>query len=433
MTFNPLLLMLLPALLAAAEPLTLRKATEQALAGNPRLLAAKLDALAAQRRSQQSFARRFGDLDLVGQYNHFNDNRTLRPISKELLPITVLPFDSNQVHYGLAWQIPLLAGGSLREGDHIARLSQGASEKLALHTRAEIRYNTRAAYRNALTFRHATQSALALVKALEADMEQAYLLVKVGRWAAVDAAKVDYSLQEARSRLADLQARTDTADATLAALMGQDPPAQPFDLVDQVDLPAPTGIALTGSNAAAGSTRQDLLATQDATAMAERRKRLSQWSFTPQLSLSGSYLRNTAPSVTHSFDTHDFNVNLRIPIFDGGRRLRSLQEADANLAAARERERAKSLEVQAQVREAQGRLQASAVQFEAGKAQRSLGREVARVEHLKLEQGAGRVEDYLGARAQELAGETAYWQGLYAYQSAADYLDFATGKVVDHD
>jgi outer membrane protein TolC len=176
-----------------------------------------------------------------------------------------------------------------------------------------------------------------------------------------------------------------------------------------------------------------LLATQDATAMAERRKRLSQWSFTPQLSLSGSYLRNTAPSVTHSFDTHDFNVNLRIPIFDGGRRLRSLQEADANLAAARERERAKSLEVQAQVREAQGRLQASAVQFEAGKAQRSLGREVARVEHLKLEQGAGRVEDYLGARAQELAGETAYWQGLYAYQSAADYLDFATGKVVDHD
>ena len=429
----PILLMLLSACLLATEPLTLEKATELALAGNPRLLAAKLDALAAQRRSQQSFARRFGDLDLVGQYNHFDDNRILRPMAKELLPITNMPFDSNQIHYGLAWQIPLLTGGSLREGDRIARLSQGATEKLALHTRAEVRYNARAAYRNALTLRHATQSAEALVKALEADVEQAHLMVKVGRWATLDAAKVDYSLQEARSRLADLKARTDAADATLAALMGQDPPPQPFELMDQEDVPARTGATPMRTDATIGSTRQDLLAAKDATAMAERRKRMSQWSFTPQLSLSGSYLRNTAPSVDHSFGTHEFTVNLKIPVFDGGKRLRSLQEAEANLAAARERERAKALEVQTQVREAQGRWQASSVQFEAGKAQRVLGREVARVEHLKLEQGTGRVEDYLVARAQELAGETAYWQGLYAYQSAADYLDFATGKVVDHD
>ena len=72
-------------------------------------------------------------------------------------------------------------------------------------------------------------------------------------------------------------------------------------------------------------------------------------------------------------------------------------------------------------------------QSEAGRAQRSLGAELARVERLKLEQGSGRVEDYLAARAQELAGETAYWQGLYALQTAVDYCDFVTGKGVNHD
>jgi len=419
--------------LVAGEPLSIQTATEKALAGNPRLLAAKLDSVAAQHRTQQSVARRFGDLDLVGQYNHFNDSRTLRPIAKELLPITVLPFDRNQTHYGITWQIPLLAGGALREGDRIARLSQEATEKMALFTQEEIRYNVRAAYRNVLVLRHAVSAAEGFEKALEEDHKQAQLLVETGRWASVDAAKVDYSLQDAHARRAGLQGQADSAQALLAALMGLDPPSEPFLLQDVEEQPQPlsqTGAALREE---ATRERQDLLATQASTAIAERKKAQAQWSFGPSLGLSGSYLKNEAPSVQGSFDTHELTLSLKIPVFDGGRRIRALSEARANLEASRQRERAKTLEVETQVEDALGRLQASQAQFEAGRAQRKLGAEVARVERLKLEQGSGRVEDYLAARAQELAGETAYWQGLYALQSASDYRNFVTGKGVNHD
>jgi hypothetical protein len=55
------------------------------------------------------------------------------------------------------------------------------------------------------------------------------------------------------------------------------------------------------------------------------------------------------------------------------------------------------------------------------------------VEHLKLEQGTGKMEDYLTARAQEMQGETSYWQGLYALQNAVDYLDFVTAQGGQHD
>jgi len=58
---------------------------------------------------------------------------------------------------------------------------------------------------------------------------------------------------------------------------------------------------------------------------------------------------------------------------------------------------------------------------------------VARVEHLKLEQGAGKMEDYLTARAQQMQGETAYWQGLYALQSAADYVEFVSAQGGQHE
>jgi outer membrane protein TolC len=179
--------------------------------------------------------------------------------------------------------------------------------------------------------------------------------------------------------------------------------------------------------------RQDLKAIQASTLIAERKKTQTQCSFGPSLGLSGSYLKNEAPSVKGSFDTHELTLSLKIPVFDGGRRIRALSEARANLEASKQRERAKTLEVATQVDDALGRLRATQAQFEAGRAQRKLGAEVARVEHLKLDQGSGRVEDYLAARAQELGGETAYWQGLYAFQTAVDYRNFVTGKGVNHD
>lgn len=419
--------------LGAGEPLSLQQATERALAGNPRLLAAKLDTVAAHQRTLQSVARRWGDLDLVGQYNHFNDNRILRPMAKELLPITVMPFDRNQTHYGLSWQIPLLAGGALREGDQITRLSQDASEQMALFTAAETRYNVRAAYRNALVLHHAAAAATAFENALVEDRRQARLLVDTGRWAALDAAKVDYAFQDAQSRRAGLQAQEANAQAVLATLMGQDPPAEPFLLQDLEQVPDTPGSGPADPRQRALNNRMDLKAIHASTTMAERKKAQTQWSFGPSLGLSGNYLKNEAPSVNGSYDTHEFTLSLKLSIFDGGRRLHALSEARANLAAARQRERAKALEVAAQVEDALARQRSAQALFEAGRSQRRLGAEVARIEHLKLEQGSGRVEDYLAAKAQELGGETAYWQGLYALQTAADYRTFVTGMGDDHD
>ncbi len=176
------------------------------------------------------------------------------------------------------------------------------------------------------------------------------------------------------------------------------------------------------------SMRADLGAVRDATLISESRKRLAIDSFGPRLALEGNVLWNRAPSVNGSLETHEVAVTLRLPLFDGLGRLHAVREAEANLAAASERERGKELEVSAQVVEAGGRLEAARAQLRAGEAQRDLGKEVARVERLRLDQGTGKVEDYLSARSQELLGETAYWRGLYALQTAEDNLEFVTAR-----
>lgn len=421
----------------ASEGLTLQQAEAKALAANPTLQAARLAAVAAQERTKEVFGRHFGELSLVGSYNHFERDRLVVPMAIELFDdpakgMGQLPWDRNQLHYGLVWQVPLLVAGALHEGDRIARLSENASSHLALFTQDQVLYNVRAAYRNALIARHALEAARAYREALSKDEADAQLKLQLGGMAPVDAAKITYALRGAEAQEAQLAAEAETAQAYLAALMGEDLPAGGFELVDLPGEPALPPPAAEDSVATALQARHDLLATRATTQVAEHKKRLAVKAFAPQLVLQASFLRNDAPSV-EPLSTREWTLAFRLPLFTGLSRVYAVQAAEAELLAARQREHAKELEVATQVREAQARLEAARALLQASKAQRVLGHEVARVERLKLEQGAGKVEDYLAARAQELAGETAYWKGLYVYQSALDYLALVTGRGGNHD
>ena len=420
-----------------AGTLTLEEAEAKALSANPMTRAARLDALAAAQRVAEAKGRHFGTVDLFGGYVNFESPRLVRPMSIDLFTdpaagFSQLPWDANQVHYGIAFRIPLLAGGSLHEGDRIAGLARSAAEATAGFSREEVRTRVRAAYRTALLARHALEAAQAYRGALEKDESDARLEVKVGALAPVAAAKLTFALRGAEAHVAALAAEKRTALAALAAVLGETLPSDGYDLGDVPEEPPPAEPGgRTVADALAG--RLDLVAARDATGIAEHEKALARESFGPRLSLEGNWQRNDAPSLAHPLDTHEIAVMFNLPLFDGMTRVHTLEEAEIRLQAARERERAKELEVSIQVVDAEGKVEAARAQLAAGEAQRALGAEVARVEHLKLEQGTGKMEDYLAARAQEMQGETGYWQGLYALQTAVDYLDFVSARGGHHD
>jgi len=423
---------------ASASSLTLEEATSRALAANPRLQAARLAALAAQERAREAAGRAFGEVNLVGSYNTYESDRLVRPISVDLfkdpkLGFYQLPWDRNQVHYGIAYEIPLLAGGSLHEGRLIAALSQQASENLALFGEAELRYNVRATFRNALTLTHVLIAVTAYEQALETDVSDADLKVKLGSWASVDAAKVHFAFENAHAQRQATEAQLASVQALLAALMGEEKPTDGYALDDVSGEPAPPAGSSEDDTQAALAGRRDLAATRNSVAIAERKSHLAREAFGPQVMIAGNFLSNRAPSIDHPLATHEFGLYLKLPLFKGMQRVHALHAADFELRVARQQQRSKELEIMAQVQDAVGRVQASRAQLAAGKAQRTLGAEVARVEHLKLEQGAGKMEDYLTARAQQMQGETAYWQGLYALQSAADYVEFVSAQGGQHE
>lgn len=415
----------------AATPLTLAEAESRAETANPRLSSLRLDVEAAARRQSQARARHYGQIDGIASYNTYESARLVRPISIELfedpaLGMAQLPWDDTQTHFGLAFQLPLLAGGTLREGSRSAVLVRSAAEKSALFARGEVRTNVRAAYRNALLARHALAASRQYEEALRKDESDARLKVSLGSAAPVDASKLTWALRGAEAQVADVAAQEEAAQAYLAALMGEEPPPDGWDLAEVPDEPQAAVREDALAQALAG--RADLSAVRDATLIAESRRRLAIASFGPRLALEGNVFWNRAPSVNGTLETHEIALTLRLPVFDGLGRLHAVREADANLASARERERGKELEVAAQVVSIRGRLEAARARLAAGRAQRELGREVARVERLRLEQGTGKVEDYLTARSQELQGETAWWRALYALQGAEDEMELVTAK-----
>ena len=416
---------------ARARPLTLEEAESRALEANPRLRAAKLDVVAAKARTSEAIGRHFGEVDVVGIYNAYDDPRLVRPISGPLTPAAMgsMPFDQNQFHFGLTWQIPLLASGRLIFGDKVAKDLERAAAATNAHAREEVRYNVRAAYRNLLVLTHALQAIEAYEKALEEDARAADLKVKVEAMAPVDAQKIAFALEGARAQKAGLLAQRQAAEAMLAALMGEDPPADGFAVQDLPDEPPPSPPPDPQPMVETARTgRLDLQAARDALMVAQHRRDQARWAFLPEVGIQGNWLGHVAPSVSGALQTFDFGIYLKFPILIGATRWYALDETQAEWQAASERVRAREFEIAAQVADALGRVEAAQAQLQAAIARRSLGHEVARVEHLKLEQGTGRVEDYLAARAQEAEGEASYWQSRYNLETSNDYLDFVTAR-----
>lgn len=413
-----------------ADPLTLGEAEARALSASPAARLAGLEKLAAEERAHETYARHLGDADLVGLASRYEAAQLVRPLIGPVGPATIaaLPFDRDQLHLGATWRIPLFAGGALVLGDRAAGLAARAAGDRAAWAQDEVRYDVRAAYRTVLGVGHALDAARAYELALAQDEASARLRIRTEAWTDADAAKVSFALESARARRAALAARLRDARAVLAALMGEEgAPAWELEDVPAEPAPQPTAAEDDLARAAAGR-RRDLAAAREAADAQSTRAGAVRAGFAPQLAFAGSWFANDGRSAGWARDTWELGLQVRIPILSDVGRTFAARAADAEAAEAAERARAKALQVRREVTDALGRVDAARAALDAGKAQRTLGAEVARVEKLKLDAETGKIEDYLAARAQQLEGETGYWQALYALQSAQDYLALVTGN-----
>lgn len=415
---------------ASALPvhLSLQETLSEAMDGNPGLKALKHQSIAAQKDAKAVSRTRWGDLKAAAWYSRYKDNQILRPIASDLLAagFGALPFDKNQLHYGLSFDIPLYMGGRLSEGINISRLEAEKTQALHEGSRWQIRFNVVSLYSAAQTL-DLVQAALSeQISALEQTKEKLDLMVDSGKRPEIDRLKVVESLEDARSMRADALARRRKVGALLLSLLGRDPASQlevdPLPGISPRLEESPEN--LRAAVEASSDVRQARLKSEQASGGV----RIAKSDFIPKLFASGNYFEHSAPSVDSALDTWEVRVGVSIPLLQGGSRFE-------RLGAAREREQAAGLafektrlEKLSKLEDAMAAFEAAKAQLKAAEARVAAGTEAARIEQIRYDTGAGTIEDLLRARAREEGARAALAQARGAAITAGEKINSIVEK-----
>jgi len=408
---------------AVVVHLGLQEAIDRALADNPGLQAAQERQRSAERASAAAFRQHFGAVRAVAWGTRYEDDQILMPISKQLLGggFGGLPFDRDQLHYGVTFELPLYIGGRLFAQSRLSDLKSEEAAALLSGTRWQIRANVVSVYAANQSLAAAVNAYAAQVDALDKARERLELMVNEGKAPEVDLLKVIETLEESRAELADAEAGQTGAGALLAALLDL-PADQRFELD-----PVPDSVPTLPSEDVAWDELLDkataVTVARLRVSQAESIKQVARSQFLPALSFQGNLLEHSASSVSGQMQSWELTLAVSIPIFTGGSRVATYQSASAAQRQAELELRQARRQRQAELESARAKFEASQSQLVAARKRLAAGNEAARIEDIRYQTGAGTIEDLLRARTRATAAQAGLARAQGAVLTAAAQIN----------
>lgn len=302
-----------------------------------------------------------------------------------------------QGNASLAWTV--FDGGARVNGIRSARA--GAAGAAAGRADAEMVLTAQVtrAYLEVLTAHGVLDAQGQRIEALQAERRRVDQLLTEGQAARVELLRVDAALAEAEAQQVATRTRLDLAERELARLVGAAPADVRFERLFPVELSddaPPEDRAELAARARANNP--GLERSRQNVAASEAMRRVARAAWIPDVKLAGAYQLFSSDAWN---TTSEWNVGVAIsyPLFTGGARSNAVGQAVAEERLAREELRLAELAVE------EGVDRALNAAFETGALVAALRRsvqlqtEVARIERLSLDAGAGTQTDYLRAEA----------------------------------
>ncbi len=393
-----LLSLTVPAWAEDTPPLTLHDAVARALETHPALAEARAGTAAAAAAGAEARALRGPVVQGRLTGTRHDDPMAVSPIhgfAPDLLP----SFDETLVQAGLEVTYTLWDAGQsrarLRRADAQLAESEAGLEAATQHLIARVV----AAYLDVTAGGELHAAEQARVDALARELERARLLVAAGRAPQVEQLRADAELAGAEAELATSAARLDAAERQLAHLLGVDPAAT------RVERLAPPRSTVAASWPERGELEAAALAREPAVRRARHRvaaaaaeQQLARAGHAPRLGLVGSWLQFGDSHLDFESDW-SAGLQLAVPVWDHGLTAQRVAGARAGAEAAEAALAAAELGVRSALdRALAAREEAAARMAALARAVAGLA-EVARIELLRLEVGAGVQVDYLRALA----------------------------------
>ncbi|MBL8986896.1 MAG: TolC family protein [Gemmatimonadetes bacterium] len=399
------LLLPLASLAAQSRPFTIADAVATTLASHPAMAAADAARAGTRAGVRQARASWWPSLTVDGSATRFEEPMIVAPLHG-FDPTRPPVFDQSlwQANLSVAWSLFDPQRGARIDRARAEESVSGATERLTregLIARAVVGFLEAATAREMMTFHDGR------VAALETERNRARQFVREGRTARLAEIRADAALAAAQADRIAAKGRLDASLQVLERLVGL-PPGSLADraLAGAAVVGADTSLARSAVLAAVEAGNPELARRAGRVAALRAARADARGAWLPQLRVVGRVVQYGSGKGSEAAEWQT-GVAVSYPLFTGGARSAASDRASAELAGAEAELAAARRDLGDAVDRALTGWTAARGRVAALRAAEAQAAEVARMERLALDQGAGVQTDYLAAQADLLRARAA--------------------------
>ena len=406
----------------SAGQITLKEAIEETLHNNPSVRA--YEERVARANLNIKIAKTYYWGELMGNAGVYRseDRLMVSPMTPHQMREGI-EFEKTRFGYGVACKLPIYLGGKIPLSVDISRLSEASAGLALKRLQSVIRHRVTELYHNILSLEGEEKAVDENIRALKVLLKHTELAIRHGKKPPIDRYKIDYSLKRWQAIKDKIVNQRVSMIVALQTLMGRGVVDSNMSLTP-VEIPKklrPLQQDIQKLYTLALERRSDLQAAMKKVEIAKKKVGLAHAERMPSIFAVGSFQTYDAPHVSFE-EEWDASLQLRIPLFDAGRRKMKVEAAKVGVLE----ERMHVFELQQaiikEVGDAIAKVRTTESLVESYESRVQLEKEVDRVETLKYEKGAGDIDDMLRAKA-ELAYSKSKWvESMFQWLNARSYL-----------
>lgn len=399
---------------------TLNELVESGLNNNSAIKSSNLQTQLMEAKQGESKANRFGEVNIVGSYTHYNLPRTLAPIvPSSLSPNSSVETTQDLFSTGIQYSVALFTGGALKEQVEIDKLAKSMSKMRTKLSREELIYNIRSLYLSGLSLQELISAQNLYIDALKNLREIIAKSVSIGKKARIDLIKSDSSIQEAEGKLAQIESSLKMIKSTLKTITH----------ISIIDFLEPIDVDMTHKNSKVDKDFDNLDRFKLQNLEIRKGDRLIskvKASKRPQVALN-SYAGYNYDIDNSSLDKEylwQIGLNLKWDIFDFGKSSAKIQQAKIAKLQAIVKKEATTEGFKKLLAKAFNKIETAFADYQTNLSKLTLLKESQKIEEARYNAGVSTLNDLLLAKSKTQLTKSKLIESQYEYKNGVYYLDY---------
>jgi outer membrane protein TolC len=383
---------------------------------------ASLDMAALSRENAQ--AQKYGELNIVGDYTHYNIEHTLAPLVPSSIASGTPVTTSKDIYSaGLRYSVPLFTGFAQTRAVEIESIASQMSQVKARLSTEQLIYNIRSLYLSILAQKEILKAQHTYTNALTKLNKQIAYEVKLGKKAKIDRLKSSADVEAAKTKEAILSSNIEATKATLSALVGKEI-KRVSSLHIQVKKPYYSVKKLYQKALRLAKVEVEEMSLQKAQKMIDK----TNASKLPQVNLAAYVGKNYGEDLaTDDWDNETLwqvGVNVTYNLVDFGKRDIATQKAKIAKMQAGFKKEQTLLDLKKLLTQGIEKVKQSYAEYKGNLAQHTLSREAQKIEQVRYDNDAATLNDLLLAQGKTWLAAAKVIESKYNYQKSKYYIDY---------